>query len=107
MFIGWLLYLIFNLRRAKPEIGSEIELAPNRRPYYDDDILETRHLEHVQLWGLAMLVIIAIGFRCTGSANRDASGRHGGVREALRESGWRVVRPPRRAASTAQGATAA
>lgn len=61
MFIGWLLYLIFNLRRAKPEIGSEIELAPNRRPYYDDDVLETRHLEHVQLWGLAMLVIIAIG----------------------------------------------
>ena len=52
MFIGWLLYLVFNLRRAKPEIGSEIELAPNRRTYYDDDVLETRHLgTEMWAWG--------------------------------------------------------
>jgi len=37
---GWLLYIVANLRRARPELGSEIELAPNRKPYYSDEELE-------------------------------------------------------------------
>jgi mono/diheme cytochrome c family protein len=59
--IGWLLYIVVNLRRGRPEVGSELELAPNRRPYHDDDELEGRHLERVQVFGLAMLVILGVG----------------------------------------------
>jgi mono/diheme cytochrome c family protein len=57
---GWLIYLLLNLRRARPEVGSELELAPNRKPYYDDDALEGPRLERVQLYGLLSLVVIVI-----------------------------------------------
>ena len=33
---GWALYAFFNIRSSRAEIGSEIELAANRKPYYDD-----------------------------------------------------------------------
>jgi len=30
---GWLVYFLWNVfRAAKPELGSELELAPNRKP---------------------------------------------------------------------------
>jgi len=37
---GWIVYGLFNIRKSRAEIGSEIELAANRKPYYDDEILE-------------------------------------------------------------------
>lgn len=58
---GWLLYVVTNIRKGRAEAGSEIELAPNRKPYYDDDVLEGKRLERVQLLGLAMLLISAVG----------------------------------------------
>jgi mono/diheme cytochrome c family protein len=58
---GWIVYALFNLRRARPELGSEIELAPNRRPYYDDEELEGRRLELVQFVGMLLLVVIVVG----------------------------------------------
>ena len=33
-------YAAINIRLGRKEIGSEIELAPNRRPYYSDEELE-------------------------------------------------------------------
>ena len=48
----WLVYVWSNIRAGRPEAGSEIELAPNRKPYYDDEELEGRRLERVQLLGL-------------------------------------------------------
>jgi mono/diheme cytochrome c family protein len=59
--IGWVLWILANIRRAKPEVGAEIELAPNRKPYYTDDQLEGVRLERAQLFGLACLVIIGVG----------------------------------------------
>jgi mono/diheme cytochrome c family protein len=53
--------LYSNMRRARPETGSEIELAPNRKPYYTDEELEGKRLESNQWLGLAMLVVCAIG----------------------------------------------
>ena len=38
-------YLLGNMRRAKAEVGSEIELAPNRKPYLDDEELEGPKLD--------------------------------------------------------------
>ena len=33
--LGWAIYAFFNIRSSRAEIGSEIELAANRKPYYD------------------------------------------------------------------------
>lgn len=59
--IGWLVYAMFNARSARRELGSEIELAPNRRPYYNDEELEGRRLELVQFVGVLLLIVIVIG----------------------------------------------
>jgi mono/diheme cytochrome c family protein len=59
--LGFVVYLAFNLRKARPEAGAEIELAPNRKQYFDDDVLEGPRLERFQMWGVAMLAIVAIG----------------------------------------------
>ncbi len=61
MTAAWLTYALVNGRRGRPEIGAEIELAPNRKPYFDDDSLETSRLERFQLTGLAALLIIGVG----------------------------------------------
>ncbi len=59
---AWLVYLIWNVVKAgRPEVGSEIELAPNRKEYFDDEQLEGRRLERFQLIGLGMLAISAVG----------------------------------------------
>jgi mono/diheme cytochrome c family protein len=59
--LGWVVYYFANRRSAQPELGAEIELAPNRKPYYDDEVLEGRRLERVQLIGVLLLALIVIG----------------------------------------------
>jgi hypothetical protein len=53
--IGWALYGLANIRKSRAEIGSEIKLAANRKPYYDDEILEGKKIERTQLIGIAFL----------------------------------------------------
>ncbi|MDW3220134.1 MAG: cytochrome c [Acidimicrobiales bacterium] len=60
VFIGGLVYLFFNIRAAKAEIGSEVELAANRAPALRDEDLEGRRLDLALAANLAMLTIIAI-----------------------------------------------
>ena len=62
--LGWVLFLVLNIwgkRGGRAEVGSEIELAPNRKPYYDDETLEGPRLERAQLLAVGMLAIVAIG----------------------------------------------
>jgi mono/diheme cytochrome c family protein len=59
--IGFLLYLWATYRDARAEIGSEVELAPNRKPYYDDDELESGKLDRTLAMALGMLAIVAVG----------------------------------------------
>jgi mono/diheme cytochrome c family protein len=59
--VGWLVYAMFNARSARRELGAEIELAPNRRPYYSDEELEGKRLELVQFVGVLLLIVIVIG----------------------------------------------
>jgi len=54
-------FVVINIRRAKPEVGSEIELAPNRKTYLDDEELEGRKLDRTLTFGLIGLFICAIG----------------------------------------------
>jgi len=60
VFIGGLLYLYFNIRGAKAEIGSELELAPNRMPYLSDEELEGRHLDRTLAAGLVLLTVVSV-----------------------------------------------
>jgi mono/diheme cytochrome c family protein len=60
MVSGWAVYAYFNIRASRDEIGSEIELAANRKEYYDDETLEGPRLERVQFIGLLFLVVITI-----------------------------------------------
>jgi hypothetical protein len=59
--IGYFLYSRASRNEAGPELGSEIELAANRKPYYDDDVLEGKRLERFQFVGLLFLIVIVIG----------------------------------------------
>ena len=59
--VGWLVYFVANVRKARPELGSEIELAANRKPYLDDEALEGPRLEKALGWGLVCLTIIGVG----------------------------------------------
>lgn len=59
--LGWLVYVLSNLRKGRREAGAEIELAPNRKPYYSDEELEGPKLEGTQRIGLLLMVVVAIG----------------------------------------------
>ena len=58
--VGWAMYVFVNIRQAKAEAGSEIELAPNRGRMPDDDELEGPRLEKVQAFGVLMLLVMAL-----------------------------------------------
>jgi mono/diheme cytochrome c family protein len=59
--LGGLVLLWFNSRAARPELGAEIELAPNRKQYYDDEELEGKVLDRVLLFALVLSALIAVG----------------------------------------------
>jgi hypothetical protein len=59
--VGAVVYIFANIRASRPEVGSEIELAPNRKPYLSDDELETRKLNRTLRWALLLLVIVSVG----------------------------------------------
>lgn len=64
LFVAFLIgavYVYINIRQARPEIGSEIELAANRKPYLSDEELEGRKLDRTLSLGLLGLVIVGVG----------------------------------------------
>ena len=59
--VGCAIYLIYNVLWAgRGEKGSEVELAPNRKPYLSDEELETSKLDLALVSGLVTLVIIGV-----------------------------------------------
>jgi len=60
VFIGFFVYLYVNVRASRAEVGSEIELAANRKPYYDDEQLEGKVLDRALTWGLILLGIVGL-----------------------------------------------
>lgn len=62
LVLGWLVYIVAHMRRRRMDEppGSEIELAPNRKPYLDDEVLEGPKLERSLGYALVLLVLIAI-----------------------------------------------
>jgi mono/diheme cytochrome c family protein len=60
--VATIVYAFVNVRYAgKAELGSEIELAANRKPYYDDETLEGPKLDRALTMALLFLFILAIG----------------------------------------------
>lgn len=52
--------ILVNMRKGRAEVGSEIELAANRKPYMDDEELETKKLDRTLGLGLVALAVIAL-----------------------------------------------
>jgi mono/diheme cytochrome c family protein len=60
ILVGWIVYAALNIRQSRDELGSEIELAANRKPYYDDEVLEGRRLDRVLGLGVLLLAITVV-----------------------------------------------
>jgi mono/diheme cytochrome c family protein len=94
--VGWAAYLVMHLRRPEsPPLGSEIELAPNRKPYLDDDQLETAKLDKSLKWALVALVVSAIGLPAywLNEPSRQAGAERGFDNRAARR-GYIMFQPP-------------
>ncbi|MDE0802072.1 MAG: cytochrome c [Acidimicrobiales bacterium] len=61
LVVGFLVYAAFNIKAGREEVGAEIELAANLKPYLDDDELETTKLDRTLTFGLLTLAIVGIG----------------------------------------------
>jgi mono/diheme cytochrome c family protein len=60
IFVGFAVAVIINMRKGRAEVGSELELAANRKPYIDDEELETKKLDRTLGLGLVVLAVIGI-----------------------------------------------
>jgi mono/diheme cytochrome c family protein len=61
VLVGWITYFFLNKGSARHELGSEVEMAPNRKLYYDDERLEGSRLERMQVLGVLLLATLVIG----------------------------------------------
>ncbi|HYI61068.1 MAG TPA: c-type cytochrome [Acidimicrobiales bacterium] len=72
-----LTYAWINVRQGREEVGSEIELAANRKPYYSDEELEGKKLDRTLTVGLIGMFVVAIALPLYGVAE---PGRQDGAR---------------------------
>jgi mono/diheme cytochrome c family protein len=62
VLVATIVYVLVNVVfSGKAELGAELELAANRKPYYDDEALEGPRLDRALTWGLLTLFVLAIG----------------------------------------------
>jgi mono/diheme cytochrome c family protein len=60
LILAFAVAVLVNMRKGRKEVGSEIELAPNRKPGMPDDELETTKLDRTLGLGLVALVVVAV-----------------------------------------------
>lgn len=58
--VGFAVGVILNMRKGRAEVGAELELAANRRPYLSDEELEGRKLDRTLGFGLVLLAIVGV-----------------------------------------------
>jgi len=77
--VGVFVYAFANFKRGRNEVGSEVEMAVNRRPYLSDQELETSKLNRSGMLALLSLTVIVLvvplyGLRETGRQKGAVSG---------------------------------
>jgi mono/diheme cytochrome c family protein len=60
VLVGFAFAVVVNLRKGRAEVGSELELAANRKPGTPDEELETTRLDRTLGLGLVLLAVIAV-----------------------------------------------
>ena len=80
--IGFIVWFFSNLRAGRPEVGSEIELAANRKQYMSDEELEGKKLNLALFSALGLLAVIAVALPLYWLAE---PGRQKGAVEASQE----------------------
>lgn len=60
VIIGFAIGVFLNMRKGRAEVGAELELAANRRPYLSDEELEGRKLDRTLGFGLVLLAIVGV-----------------------------------------------
>jgi mono/diheme cytochrome c family protein len=58
---GWAIFILAHIKRGSVRPGDERETAPNRKAYFDDEVLEGPKLERTLVFALIVLIILAIG----------------------------------------------
>ncbi|CAB4554762.1 unannotated protein [freshwater metagenome] len=81
--VGVIAWLIANMRASRAELGSEIELAANRKPYYDDEELEGKKLNAALFSAAALLALIGVALPLYWLAE---PGRQEGAKVAFEET---------------------
>lgn len=58
--LGFVVLFVRNVFKARPELGSEIELAPNRKEYFPDEVLEGEKLDRSLSFALVLLLLLGL-----------------------------------------------
>jgi mono/diheme cytochrome c family protein len=61
LVVGWLFFILAHVKRGAVKAGDEVQNAPNRKPYYDDDVLEGAKLERALTMALVFLIVLGVG----------------------------------------------
>lgn len=59
--VGLIIYVALQIKGSGEPPGAEIELAPNRRPYFEDEDMEGKRLDSSLTWALLLLIIVGVG----------------------------------------------
>jgi mono/diheme cytochrome c family protein len=61
LIVGFVIGVFINARQSRPEVGAELELAANRKPYLSDEELEGKKLDRTLGAALILLAAISVG----------------------------------------------
>ena len=61
LVLAWIAYIVTQLGRSPAPPGTEMELAPNRKAYFDDEVLEGPRLTKYLFWALGLMALTALG----------------------------------------------
>ncbi len=91
--VGFVVFYFLNRRSARDELGSEQETAPNRKPYFDDEVLEGKRLERYQFVAVLLLAVLVIALPLYWVLEPDRqAGAKEHAAEPLRHLGLAAVR---------------
>src|SRR4051812_39351846 len=96
LMVGWAAYITAQLwrRRRDEPPGTEVELAPNRKPYFDDDVLEGKKLNNQLLIALLLLIVVALGLPLYWSREPARAKNHAqGFEERSAHRGFLMFQP--------------